>query len=159
MLQVSASLVLPIYPGALAQLKVVIHSVTQIALCHQGEDQSFPGSPPKVFTLLPCHLVNVSVNRVTAKMKQSLYFEMHTKTMVEGKLGKWYKGWKGVPEGSQNVQDLNFVFKKFKGCAQPLLELKVKDVSSHLVRTFWLVMNKQPNQKTQSICSVLWILR
>ena len=79
MLQVSASLVLPIYPGALAQLQVLIHSVTQIALCHQGEDQSFPGSPPKVFTLLPCHLVNVSVNRVTAKMKQSLYFEMHTK--------------------------------------------------------------------------------
>ena len=69
---------------------------------------------------------------------------MLTKAMVEGKLGKWYRGWEGVPEESQHVQDLKFVFTKFKGGAQPLLELKVEDVSSHLVRAYLLAGNEHP---------------
>jgi hypothetical protein len=95
-----------------------------------GGDHNFPGSPPKGQD----EVKSISVSN----------FEMLTKAMVEGKLGKWYRGWKSVPEESQHVQDLNFVFTKFKGGAQPLLELKVEDVSSHLIRAYLLAGNEHP---------------
>jgi hypothetical protein len=70
--------------------------------------------------------------------------EKLSEKLVNGKLGEWYKKWERVPEDSEHAKDLNYVFEKFKGGQQPIGELKVEHVSSHLVRAYLLTGNKHP---------------